>query len=65
MDKAVKKARAQLRKNEQERYNGMVANAINNQALKIEQLEKKIEDAKIKNRAKRIIDKVKKVIKIK
>lgn len=63
MDKAVKKARTQLRKNEQERFNGMCANAINNQAAKIEQLEKQIEDAKIKNRAKRAWSKIRAMFK--
>lgn len=64
MDKAVKKARTQLIRNQQGNFNQIVANAINNQAAKIEQLEKQIEDAKIKNRAKRIMNAIKaKIIK--
>jgi len=66
MEKSVKKARTQLIRNAQSKYNQEVANAINNQALKIEQLEKKIEDAKIKNRIKAILNKIKaKFIKVK
>ena len=59
MDKAVKKARAQLRRNEQERYNQMVASAINNQAIIIEQMKKQIEDMKVKNKIKGILNKIK------
>jgi hypothetical protein len=63
MDKAVRKARSQLIKNDQIRFNQACASAINNQALRIEQLEKKIEDAKIKNRVKKVIGKIKAKIK--